>query len=45
MVEEMMRAVCNELTVLRITGVAHWIADENPQSLTKGLLEFLGASQ
>lgn len=41
LVEEMMHEVAEVVTGLRISAAAHWIAEENPQEFTAGLLEFL----
>jgi pimeloyl-ACP methyl ester carboxylesterase len=38
---EMMREVADDVTELRIPNAAHWIAEENPQALTAGLLAFV----
>jgi pimeloyl-ACP methyl ester carboxylesterase len=40
-VEEMMHEVAENVTGLRIPSAAHWIAEENPQAFTAGLLQFL----
>jgi hypothetical protein len=37
----MMREVADEVAGLRVSGAAHWIAEENPAAFTAGLLEFL----
>jgi pimeloyl-ACP methyl ester carboxylesterase len=42
LVEAMMHEVADNVTGLRISGAAHWIAEENPAAFTAGLLEFLG---
>ena len=44
LVEEMMGEVAEDVTGLRISGAAHWIAEENPAELTAGLVEFLAHS-
>jgi hypothetical protein len=38
----MMREVAEDVTELRVPNAAHWIAEENPQALTDGLIGFLG---
>jgi pimeloyl-ACP methyl ester carboxylesterase len=40
-VEEMMHEVAINVTGLRIPNSAHWIAEENPEAFTDGLLQFL----
>jgi pimeloyl-ACP methyl ester carboxylesterase len=40
-VEEMMHEVATDVTGLRIPNSAHWIAEENPEAFTDGLLRFL----
>lgn len=40
-VEAMMHEVAQNVTGLRIPRSAHWIAEENPQAFTAGLLQFL----
>jgi pimeloyl-ACP methyl ester carboxylesterase len=40
-VEEMMREVADNVTGLRVSNAAHWIAEENPEAFTTGLLRFL----
>ena len=44
LVEEMMREVAEDVSGLRISGAAHWIAEENPAAFTSGLLGVRGAS-
>jgi pimeloyl-ACP methyl ester carboxylesterase len=39
--EEMMREVAHDVTAIRIPRTAHWIAEEDPRTLTTALLEFL----
>jgi pimeloyl-ACP methyl ester carboxylesterase len=41
LVEAMMREVATDVTGLRIAESAHWIAEENPEAFTAGLLQFL----
>jgi pimeloyl-ACP methyl ester carboxylesterase len=41
LMEEMMREVSEHVTALRISGTAHWIAEENPSILVAELLKFL----
>lgn len=41
LVEEMMREVAQDVTGLRVPESAHWIPEENPTTLTTGLLRFL----
>ena len=36
-----MREVATDVTGLRIAESAHWIAEENPEAFTAGLLQFL----
>ena len=43
LVEEMMREVADNVVGCRITGSAHWIAEENPAEFTTELLEFVQA--
>jgi pimeloyl-ACP methyl ester carboxylesterase len=38
---EMMREVAEDVTELRVTRAAHWIAEENPEALGDGLIGFL----
>ena len=40
-VEEMMHEVADNVTGLRISDAAHWIAEENPADFITGVLEFL----
>jgi pimeloyl-ACP methyl ester carboxylesterase len=40
--KEMMREVADNVTALRITKAAHWIAEENPAEFVTELLGFLG---
>jgi pimeloyl-ACP methyl ester carboxylesterase len=40
-VEEMMHEFAENVTGLEIFGAAHWIAEENPDVFTTGLLQFL----
>jgi pimeloyl-ACP methyl ester carboxylesterase len=44
LVEEMMREVAIDVTGVRITRAAHWIAEENPAAFTSALLDFLDAA-
>lgn len=44
LVEEMMREVAEDVAGLRVSGTAHWIAEENPQAVVSGVLEFIGAA-
>jgi pimeloyl-ACP methyl ester carboxylesterase len=39
---EMLREVADNVTALRVTRTAHWIAEENPGELTAALVKFLG---
>jgi pimeloyl-ACP methyl ester carboxylesterase len=41
LVEEMMREVADTVVGLRVPRTAHWIPEENPDTLTRALLEFL----
>jgi pimeloyl-ACP methyl ester carboxylesterase len=41
LVEEMMHEVAENVKGFRVPESAHWIAEENPQALTDGLLKFL----
>ncbi len=41
-VEAMMREVADEVVGLRVSGSAHWVAEENPAAVTAGLLALLG---
>jgi pimeloyl-ACP methyl ester carboxylesterase len=41
LVEEMMREVADTVVGLRVPRTAHWIPEENPDMLTRALLEFL----
>jgi pimeloyl-ACP methyl ester carboxylesterase len=41
LIEEMMHEVAEDVVGLRISGSAHWIAEENPSAFTEGLLKFL----
>jgi pimeloyl-ACP methyl ester carboxylesterase len=45
LVEEMMYEVSENVTGLRISASAHWIAEENPSAFTEGLLKFLQPTQ
>jgi len=45
LVEEMMHEVAEDVTGLRISGSAHWIAEENPLAFTEGLFKFLQPSK
>jgi pimeloyl-ACP methyl ester carboxylesterase len=45
LLEEMMLEVANNVKALRISGTAHWIAEENPTAFATGLLEFLQRSR
>lgn len=38
---EMMREVADQVAELRVPKAAHWIAEENPQALSDGLIGFL----
>ena len=38
---EMMREVAHHVSELRVPLAAHWIAEENPQALRDGLLDFM----
>lgn len=40
-VEQMMKEVAGNVTGLQIPRSAHWIAEENPEAFTSGLLQFL----
>lgn len=42
---EMMRAVSENVSELRVPHTGHWIAEENPQGFVKGLLAFLGGAE
>jgi pimeloyl-ACP methyl ester carboxylesterase len=44
-VEEMMREVADNVTGLRVPNAAHWIAEENPEAFTIGLLRFLTSTE
>lgn len=41
LVAEMMRAVAEDVTGLRVPGTGHWIPEENPTALTTALVAFL----
>jgi pimeloyl-ACP methyl ester carboxylesterase len=41
----MMHEVAEDIAGLRISGAAHWIAEENPAAFTAGLLEFLAQAE
>jgi hypothetical protein len=43
--EEMMREVADNVTGLCVANAAHWIAEENPEALTTGLLRFLTSAE
>jgi pimeloyl-ACP methyl ester carboxylesterase len=45
LVEEMMHEVAADVAGLRISGAAHWIAEENPAAFTSSLLEFLARAE
>ena len=45
LVEEMMHEVAENVTGIRISGAAHWIAEENPEAFTTGLKEFLARTK
>lgn len=40
---EMMREVADNLSVVRVPGTAHFIAEENPVAVAEALLSFLPA--
>lgn len=40
--ETMMQEVATDVSALRIPNSAHWVAQENPEALLKGILQFLG---
>ncbi len=44
-VEEMMREVASNVTGLGVPDAAHWIAEENPDAFTAGLLRFLTSAE
>jgi hypothetical protein len=39
-----MREVAEDVASLRVSGTAHWIAEENPQAVVSDVLEFIGAA-
>jgi hypothetical protein len=41
----MMREVADNVTGLCVSNAAHWIAEENPEALTTGLLRFLTSAE
>lgn len=43
LVRGMMEEVSTAPIILPIVGVAHWVAEENPQAFAAGLIDFLGA--
>jgi hypothetical protein len=43
--DEMMREVADNVTGLCASNAAHWIAEENPEALTAGLLRFLTSAE
>ena len=44
-VEEMMWEVADNVTGLCIPSAAYWIAEENPETFTSGLLQFVANAQ
>jgi pimeloyl-ACP methyl ester carboxylesterase len=45
LVEEMMREVAEDVTGVRVSGTAHWIAEEDPQGCVGAVLEFVGSAE
>ncbi|MGY4625077.1 alpha/beta fold hydrolase [Bradyrhizobium sp. USDA 4486] len=45
LVQRMMEEVADAPTVLPVDGAAHWIAEENPQEFTAGLIGFIGSAR
>jgi pimeloyl-ACP methyl ester carboxylesterase len=44
-VEEMMWEVADNVTGLCVPNAAHWIAEENPEAFTSGLLRFVANTE
>ena len=41
---EMMREVAEDVSELRVSNAAHWIAEENPADFVAGLIKFLAGT-